>query len=148
MWTDDLNAELLRCLCALTGVFIHDFTFQSKSATYMDVLHCSCKPRLSDHQRNRMWALSQNHEARLLKMMSLKKISPLSDTETADGQCWSCGWADGWVFTSPLFSAVFGSILCPSRKYLTVRIIFTFLADHQFSPVEKDFITDPLVALL
>lgn len=94
-----------------------------------------------------MHVLSQRHEAHLLKMMFLKKISPLSNTETADGRCWSCGSADGWVFTSPLFSAVFGSILCPSRKYLTVRIIFTFLADHWFSPVEKDFITDPLIAL-
>lgn len=79
--------------------------------------------------------------------MFLKKISLLSDTETADGRCWSCGRADGWVFTSALFSAVFGSILCSSRKYLTLRIIFTFLADHQFSPVKKDFITDPLVVL-
>lgn len=79
--------------------------------------------------------------------MFVKKISLLSDTETADVRCWSCGWADGWVFTSALFSAIFGSILCSSRKYLTLRIIFTFLADHRFSPVEKDFITDPLVVL-
>lgn len=83
------------------------------------------------------------HEVRLLKMMFLKKISPLSDTETADDQCRSCGRADGWVFTSPLFSSIFGPILCPSRKYLTVRIIFTFWADHCFPQSKKILLLTP-----
>lgn len=74
--------------------------------------------------------LQQRYEAHLSFLWKKKKKKDdASSTQSAIcltwkqnvGWLWCCGRGDGWVFTSALNSADFGSIPSPSRKCFTAR---------------------------